>query len=141
MRSADAARRPPASARTGAVAGANSARSMHNAESLPACVRVVFRPTSRFGASASNEMERRSSMMKFLIPAVAVAALAGCAGYNDGMYATGTPVYTAGTTYYSTAPVYGRYYVAPAARVQRVAPYNDNARDGDGVPSWRARYP
>ena len=80
-------------------------------------------------------------MMKFLIPAVAVAALAGCAGYDDGTYATGTPVYTAGTTYYSTAPVYGPYYVAPAARVQRVAPYNDSDRDGDGVPNWRDRDP
>lgn len=75
-------------------------------------------------------------MMKLLIPAVAVAALAGCATYDNGMYATNAPYYTAGATYYSTAPV----YVAPA-RVQRVVPYNANDRDGDGVPNWRDRDP
>jgi hypothetical protein len=76
------------------------------------------------------------SSMKFLIPALAAAALAGCASYDDGVYAANT------TTYYSAAPVYGTYYVAPpVARVQRVAPYDPNDRDGDGVPNWRDRDP
>jgi hypothetical protein len=74
--------------------------------------------------------------MKFLIPALAAVAMAGCASYDEPVYAVGT------TTYYATAPA-TTYYVAPAAPayVQRIGRVDPNDRDGDGVPNWRDRDP
>lgn len=71
-----------------------------------------------------------------LLAAAGIAALGGCAVYDDG-YAYNGRYY--GTTTYYTVPAYGYYSYNTAPVYAYPRTYRD--RDGDGVPNLYDRYP
>ena len=74
-------------------------------------------------------------LLSALLAAAGIAALGGCAAYDDG-YAT-TTVY--GTTAYTTAPAVTYYSYSQPVYPAYPRTYRD--RDGDGVPNLYDRRP
>ena len=76
-------------------------------------------------------------LLTALLAAAGIAALGGCAAYDDG-YAT-TTVY--GTTAYTTTAPAVTYYSYNTAPVYPAYPRTYRYRDGDGVPNLYDRRP